>query len=493
MTAEAPQQIDLSRDIKDQNTRLSPEQQESFQAYLDGLQEEEKQGIIYLTQQELTDLASIVEQSVAWENDAQDFVVHDSEKLDSFIGEQKTEGISLEDMIWGLENAPEPLRASLESLEKVADKVLFGSEGMFQNLDISDTAKDHISMSLIMSLSTHGMKQLIQKMQKEDFDSSQIMARFTEIAEWLKDTFWTLKSVIDETETSDQWNSIVNVKERWEWNRIFMEIATGKKFFDDIISGKITQKNIEGKIEAENLEDGEEIDNNLESIIWDFTKQSTRLQDAIANLPPEDQAALATAIQNPGENWEPASENGQELTGFAKIIHDILKALTEGLKWFTDAFDFDNDQDDNIPEEESLPEEEQAKNNTLIELIDNLSPANSDFVKNLTWDPKWAQRIRKILEWISPDESFQETLNNILNKDKVLSSTGIKAGPIFEEYGFLQSLPEWMNQIETTIKMLEEYSRYRNSDGVRGLSSSRTPWEEWAQKRQAENWSIWGR
>jgi len=61
---------------------------------------------------------------------------------------------------------------------------------------------------------------------------------------------------------------------------------------------------------------------------------------------------------------------------------------------------------------------------------------------------------------------------------------------IFEQYGFLETVPDWLNQVKQAIKMLEEYSRYRNSDGVAGLTTNRTPWEEWANKRQKENWKT---
>ena len=50
---EIPKQVDLSKDVASQGIHLSPEQQKSFQEYLDTLKAEEKQGIITLSQAEL--------------------------------------------------------------------------------------------------------------------------------------------------------------------------------------------------------------------------------------------------------------------------------------------------------------------------------------------------------------------------------------------------------------------------------------------------------
>ena len=89
---ETPQALDLSQDIASQGIQLSPEQQKSFQEYLDTLKTEEKQVIISLSQGELQDLKSILDNFDPRANGPQQTIAN-------FIESQKSEGFSLTDLI----------------------------------------------------------------------------------------------------------------------------------------------------------------------------------------------------------------------------------------------------------------------------------------------------------------------------------------------------------------------------------------------------------
>ncbi len=532
MTTEAPQQIDLSQDLAEQGIQLSPEQQESFQAYLDGLKQEEKEGVIYLTKQELESLSKILEARKwptddnialhniweqklsfsnntfnatweqeldfgnsafhnAWEQKLSFGNIQDRE-LTNFLQEQRDEGISLEDMFWGFQNAPETLKESFVSLEEHAETFLFWSEGIFRNLDISDTAKDYMSMAMIMSFASYGMDITGQELQAGKVDVSQIQTKFIEISQEMEAKFWAIQVVIDKTESSDTGDtpdvSIVHMREKWEGNRICMDLEVGKAFFDGILKDEINAGNVEKIIEAENVEDGESIDTNLESVIWTFEASSHTLKDIIQKLTPEQKEGLAGALQNPGsipdESWDSSPENGAKLTGLAKILHDFFKALTEGFKWFADAFGIketdgnDTETEDN-PSPDAETETEAENNNSLSSQLQNLHVADMD-ITSLQENPESLQKIEQMLEGLDPNTTAKEEFTRLFGTQNNYS----RISSIFQENN--SPFLEGMSDSEKFMTILQTYHTYRNDPEVAGKMENRPTWKAWSQKN---DWS----
>lgn len=426
MPLDAPDQIDLSQDIKEQNIGLSPDQKESFQAYLDGLKEEEKQGIIYLTQQELSDLASTVEQSVSWENDAQDFVVHDSEKLDSFIEEQKTEWLASADILEGVEWN---LLTSelLQQIDALSQAALFENGGIFDGLGISDTAKDHVSVSLSFTLVEQAQKNpaILQALKWNN------PAPLLDLVEQYNTTFTTLGNTLRENEGIG-WSFIT---QNGEGNGIFMETDTGKEFFEKILDWKIDQNSIVAYITENNKEDGGIINptlwsnDTIKALIESGTLTQEKLTELLTNgawwdTPPNWDSPNLPPDASP-EDQKTWLEELKEKKPFGTII----AALLEAIKWFIpdellegdniDRADRATDSPDETTSEQVAKTPSQQIRTFFSEHADSwiFVWVNKDSIAELfpsEWElPQEAKNILARIEAIPGEENIEDKLNNL--------------------------------------------------------------------------------
>lgn len=106
-------------------------------------------------------------------------------------------------------------------------------------------------------------------------------------------------------------------------------------------------------------------------------------------------------------------------------------------------------------------------------------------------NPEALAKIRTTLEGISSKDTFETTFNEVFGKAENGKITNVQ--DVFQKYGFEKTIPEGTSPTEKILLLLEEYSRYRNSDGVRGKDTGRTSWEDWAKSRQSQNWSRVGK
>lgn len=462
---------------------------------------EESEWIIYLTGQELQELKATLEATLdpRWELDSTRVLW---ESFHEFIENQKAEWLSSSDLFEWMEGLPEWLAGLWDTLDEMSHETLFGPDGVMKDLELSATAQDNISVSLTMS----SMRELqnIEGITLENFE---------EKSKELSETLNIISEVAGQTETTEQWNtpykSILDTSQSWEGNYIFMDAVEWIKFFDWLFSWEIQESNLEAYIEDRNLP---------EWSTTEITHRMTVLQDVWR----DELLTLMAQLQGWDIDWwvettttgwtiadtideidtlepeqrESAIDRLKNGNMFERMLAAILEAFESiGLfnensenNWDTD--DGETDNEDTTEAEEVALTPEQQKNNRLIELINNLEmPWDSLLVEELTWDPDLARRIVLAFEWVSPEETFEETFQNLITENNKWESIW----NMFREYWFQDSIPEWTSYGNIALKYIEEYSRYRNSDGVRWVDSWRTTWESWATQRQAENWRVWGR
>lgn len=310
------------------------------------------------------------------------------------------------------------------------------------------------------------------------------------------DSFKDLRAVLKEQNVIDG---------QWKNNGIFMETDTGKKFFDKLLSGEIDESNIVDSLKEHNFHS--EIHgiignaDTMQEIIeaWTLSLEDlTELRERIEKESPNSKGTpdlTSEEIDTPSSTPEETKkwlEEMKEKWGFAAVIAAVLEMLQgfipeKMLEW--------SSKDKETPAStDKEKQKEEEKNNTLLSLIDKLAKTsvNTELVKALKENPEKTTLIRQRLESISPNETFEETFQDLF-WENVVDGKVTNITNIFNEYGFLDSLPASMSTFDKTMKLLEEYSRYRNSPGVLGKDSWRTPWKSWAEQRQSEYWKVWGR
>lgn len=134
MSIEAPIQIDLSQENSWNQVDSSLLTQDEKDMLARQFRAETRE-VISLTQEELLTLRDAVRSETP-------------ETLATFMSEQREEGISLSDIMGeDFEYAED-----VDALDAYTKEILFGNEGILSALDISDTAQDHFSLALSLSL-----------------------------------------------------------------------------------------------------------------------------------------------------------------------------------------------------------------------------------------------------------------------------------------------------------------------------------------------------
>ncbi len=100
---------------------------------------QEKEAIIYLTQSELTELQTTL---VSENNQHSDRV----ERVASFLESQKSEGLSLSDMMENNTEISSELKSVIPEIESEAQEFLFGANGYMKQFDLSKSSQDSVSL-----------------------------------------------------------------------------------------------------------------------------------------------------------------------------------------------------------------------------------------------------------------------------------------------------------------------------------------------------------
>lgn len=482
MAFETPERVDLSNqdDIAKLKANLTPAEHARLNEYFS----QEKEGIIYLTQEELGDL----KQALKYENNHHR---DRNEVIDEFIAEQKAEWFSLSDILEWQEWIPE----NIDTIDALAHDFLFWENGVCKDMYLSETAQDHFagwfSLALVEFISEQeDLNNLIDENGKLQLSENLLQALEKSMPTLL--ILWELsrKMIIVETPVGSQENKSLDLLGNGETNSVIMNLWEGKDFFLKILSWEFDAVKMEEILEAGNNSDN--IKSNSGEIQTRLLEQVRDIQEKIStpDVDPKDLPQTWTDISETLVDAQTAIDTAatpEEKSIWEQFLK-LLEKFLQGFIWIADWNNKDNVENNKVKAKEN--KEKIKQDNSLIEMIDALSQNNTDFVDALRKDPQSTRKIRLILESISPDETFEETLKDLFSWNIVMNMKWIKVWNIFDTYGFGASLPEGLNQIQITIKALEEYSRYRNAPGVKWLSSWRITWEKWAQKRQAENWKV---
>ncbi len=405
MSPENPTQIDLSQENSwnsVDSSLLSLEEK----AMLNEKFKQETDGILYLSQQELSELKNILE----WEglNSLSQNIQNGTIEWDvsMFIQNQKNEGLSLSDF------NPENIKyaAMIEHLEATAQNKLFWVDWVFSWLDISsETAQQSMSISFVLAL--------LEKLNSQDTITQEVLQNTDDFIQWAIENLGELKK-LSETMTAGGPGGEQNrlhINWNWENNTIFMNPDEWKDFFLQILNWAQTQESLEAQLEAANTE--AKIEVNMDAI-QQILKQNTdafndKLGVNIVDLSTEDQATLVDNL----ETWT------QEEHWLAKMIKEFIAWI---LKFGEDMGFSKKSSDGEIAQWEDIKAPEEVAP-TSIELhrkmiLDRLSQSSlsgidTASIEDYLSDDVHTQSIMNIIQEI-PDNGNENTaekkLNNVL-------------------------------------------------------------------------------
>lgn len=358
MSLDSPVQIDLSDDASWDQSQLNDKLTQEEKDFLKEKFNEESEGIIYLTQQELDDLKSIIA------------IPMDSSRhmsVERFINTQTTEWLAVSDIVESNQDLPDIIRAqiegSIDGLEEIANEQLFWEEGMFSSLDISPTAQDHMRVSMSLSFMQHGMWVLQEKIDNNTLTIDDITA-LNDLWEELELKFAEIKGVAD-TVLPVMWSpSSIHIAQNWELNKIFMDPSEWISFFDSIISGEIEATNIEERLEAGNVDSAEDITVDLPQISNALNWNISKMAQSIENMSPEQRNELFGALQQASTSgtgapnswaWETSESN--DSNDKKSIWESIMELFKNFFDWFIDLSDGNDGNEDDWENQVTAPEE----------------------------------------------------------------------------------------------------------------------------------------
>lgn len=417
MSFETPERVDLSQDINNQEAlnSLTDEERSQLREYLDT----EHQKIIYLTQQELWELRGILQED--------DSASHDAD-FDEFIQQQINEWLSSQDIVWNIEGnllSPEVL----ESLDNESHNILFEWENaVFHWLDISDTAKDTVSVALTFSLieDITSNAQLLQSLISGNADIGVLLA------ENYNDKFWNINAAF--SSYFDISGEAFQVPGNGENNAIFMELESGKSFFSDIMSGTVTADNVISKINEANTENiltPDIWDINTLQEIWNFSQEELQaLLAAGSDTSPDASAPEAPTLDS--ETALTALERLREMGGIGAFLATIL----EFLQWFAGNLNQEEDNSESSTETWAPLSEREIAPQTITRVRDFFSQRANEWIFQWMnresilalfpeeWElPEAAQNILRVIDAIPGEEDSMETMEHLFIDEVAISDT----------------------------------------------------------------------
>ncbi|MCH8518627.1 peptidoglycan-binding protein [Candidatus Gracilibacteria bacterium] len=237
MTLEAPQRIDLadanSWDQIDDGL-LTPEDKTLLREQF----REDREGILYLTRQEISELSRIIETQ---RNSGISPVVRDAMtgELDAFIDNQI--GLSLSDIL-GEENE------QIQVVETLAANILFGEGAVLSGLNLSDRPQRYLTTSLSLSLIDyiHASENPVELLENPE-----------EFLVEINDRLESLKTLANSTvgHRGIDMQARLNIEADGEQNTICMNVLEGKSFFNMVLAGELDAAGIERELEGANTQE----------------------------------------------------------------------------------------------------------------------------------------------------------------------------------------------------------------------------------------------
>lgn len=335
MSIESPERVDLSKqeDIAKLKANLTQDEQTALDAYFNT----QREGIIYITQNELLDLQAIM----SWEElntlspQIQDAtIIWD---INTFMEEQVEEWLGLSDLLGdNTEN-----NEALEPLKIILSEALFWNEGILWNQDISESAQNNFTtwflLSIVEKIATWEIN-IESLVLQEWWDPEMVHEAF--LAQ-LMGTFEAPLSTFDELASATQQvpagtiNTLM-ISDNGETNSIFMNPSESKAFFDELLSGTMTQEQIETLLESKNnINDIPPI--NLAGISEDLWGNVETIKQLVESIRTRQEVAWATITW--GQVTIPDIPVPTEVPERKNFLDKLLLAITEFLSWLTSSLD----------------------------------------------------------------------------------------------------------------------------------------------------------
>ena len=468
MSIEAPVRVDLAQDNPWEATNLTDEEKN----YLREQFTAERNEVLYLTQQELSELSRIVEtQRNSWISSS----VRDAMgwELETFIEEQN--GLSLSDLL-GEQNE------QFSAVEEIAEQLLFSENWAMKNLNLSDRPKQYLSTALALSI----IEQIHQHENPVSvLNDPQLI--ITDMWSWLEDLLFLSRL------TNNHWDWSVLLQDNWEWNEICMNVLRGREFFNQLLNWELPQEEIRETLYTANTNEA------IEAI--DISELSSEVQDIIADI-----HSRISTTQDEWDNsdiWSDAddlmrrideSETAEERKTLLDLLADLIKALGDALKGMLDgaATTISRNSDWNTDTVAAWAEQWEVLSPELLTQISELSSTQIGGIDTRrlrgSLDNSETQiQIRQILEWLIPEKNLEQTIEHLFSGEETRFSQFTTQLRNNQFPALIHT--EWsVTPISQFRAILEEYGAYRASEGVAWVSEGRTSWADYAASRREANW-----
>ena len=104
-------------------------------------------------------------------------------------------------------------------------------------------------------------------------------------------------------------------------------------------------------------------------------------------------------------------------------------------------------------------------------------------------DSETQTRIMRLLENLIPEMNLEDTMTHLFTGDRAVFSN-FQARFVETDFPALTSEVSSSSPLQQFEQVLQEYSRYRQSEGVQGITEGGTTWENYAQTRRSESWAT---
>lgn len=276
-----------------------------------------------------------------------------------------------------------------------------------------------------------------------------------------------------------------------------MNVLKWREFFNALLSWDLRQEDIRDRLHEANTEE------DIEGV--DVSELSSEVQTLIENI----RSRISTEQdqwESDGDTWAEVrtlinkandAENSEKKKTIMELLGELIKALWEAL-WFkiqdlTDTASWTEwtraaPGDTPAPEQAETAEAEALKG--LDELTDNqLGNIDATALKASLENSDTQAEVRQILEWLIPTKNLQETIEHLFTWENTRFSQFVLALRT-HRFPALNNTAWDIIAIDQFKTVLEEYGRYRASEGVAWITEGRTTWQEYAEARQTADWET---
>ena len=433
MTLDAPIQINLSQDNSwDQidDSRLTQDDKNLLKEHFN----EESEGILYLTKQEIQELKATIDatRDPRWNAWGQQVL---GESFSAFIERQKTQWLVISDFLVTPENIPAGLEGFFEnyinSWEELMREQLFWGEGMLSSLNISPMAQDRMSVSMGLSFMNYATRELLVKIEDGDLSPEDIQD-VVKISESLEAKFASMKAVIDSVipvpGSTSATMSQVYVAGNGEENSIFMDPVEWVEFFNKFISWDLDATNIQSTLQEANgaVDEDQEIDfwvvgASINTTMWEMMKQ-------LETLTPEQLQALDASLNSLGQAWVDSNgtqSNESDDSSKKGMLERFFEMIQEFVAGFIDLWEEAGiiSSDDDAKTAEQLEEIAPTRVDTIrTSLLSRLSQGGFSGIQDAgiktfletEWNTEEFLAIMRDIPTNHGQDTLEEKINNML-------------------------------------------------------------------------------